>query len=75
MDDDERISDRSGKVRKTPTIDVSASLGEAGHETRDLGFEGVPDEGAVLREAGHRENEVETIDDALDAVSLPYTPD
>jgi hypothetical protein len=73
-EDDEQVPDPAGKDRRTPTINVSASLGEAGHETKELGYEGVADEGAVLQEAG-RKDAVETIDDALDAVSLPCTPD
>jgi len=35
-----------------PLIDVSPALGEAGHEVELLGFEGIPDNGAVLRDAG-----------------------
>ena len=33
--------------RPRPKIDLSKSLGEAGHEVEELGFEGVPDSGPV----------------------------
>jgi hypothetical protein len=50
-----------------PIVDVSAALGEAGHEVKDLGYEGVPDEGAVLKQAGPHDPSVD-VDDALDVI-------
>jgi hypothetical protein len=35
----------------TPVVDVSAALGEAGHEVHDLGFDGVADSAPVLHHA------------------------
>jgi hypothetical protein len=35
-----------------PLIDVSPALGEAGHESELLGWDGVEDTGAVLQDAG-----------------------
>jgi hypothetical protein len=34
-----------------PGIDLSQSLGEAGHEVEDLGYEGVADTGKVVHES------------------------
>lgn len=34
-----------------PEIDLSASIGEAGHEVEDLGYEDVADTGKVLEES------------------------
>jgi hypothetical protein len=39
-----------------PVIDVSPALGEAGHECELLGYDGVPDSGAVLHRAGSDED-------------------
>jgi hypothetical protein len=60
--------------RERPLIDLSPALGEAGHEVEELGYEGVPDTGPVLEEAGHREAR-EQLDDALDAVITECPPD
>ena len=60
---------------KRPRIDVSAALGEAGHEVEELGFEGIADTGPLLREAGDGEAAVEDLDDALDAATMPYPSD
>lgn len=38
--------------RDRPLIDVSPALGEAGHETELLGYEGIEDTAPVLRDAG-----------------------
>jgi hypothetical protein len=45
---DER--DEPGDHHEHPKIDVSAALGEAGHEVEQLGFEGVPDSGPVIED-------------------------
>jgi hypothetical protein len=62
----DRATTASGSDDK-PVIDVTAALGEAGHEVADLGYEGIPDDGAVLQDAGapelHRD-----VDDALDVI-------
>ena len=60
---------------KHPKIDVSAALGEAGHEVEELGFEGIADTGPLLREAGDGKTPAEDLDDALDAVTMPYPSD
>jgi hypothetical protein len=50
-----------------PVIDVSAALGEAGHEVEDLGYEDVPDAGPLLQEAGAAEAHRD-VNDALDVI-------
>ena len=42
--------------RDRPLIDVSPALGEAGHETELLGYEGIADTAPVLRDAGAAED-------------------
>ena len=66
---------QEAKTTKHPRIDVSAALGEAGHEVEELGFEGIADTGPVLREAGDGDRHPEDVDDALDAVTMPYPSD
>ena len=39
-----------------PVVDVSPALGEAGHESELLGYDGVPDSGPVLHRAGSDED-------------------
>jgi hypothetical protein len=39
--------DQPGREHR-PSVDVSAALGEAGHETEDLGFAGLPDDAPVV---------------------------
>jgi hypothetical protein len=66
-----QVGDREGEAsgpHEKPVVDVSAALGEAGHEVEDLGYEGVPDEGSVLREAGAHDQTVDVVD-ALDAIA------
>ena len=67
-------SEHDESSTKHPKIDVSAALGEAGHEVEELGFEGVPDTGPVLRGAGDQE-QTEDVDDALDAATMVYPSD
>jgi hypothetical protein len=57
-----------------PVVDLSAALGEAGHEVEDLGYEGVPDKGDVLKDAGEQESELD-VEGALDAVTEVCPPD
>ena len=45
-----------------PKIDLSKSLHEAGHETKDLGFEGLPDDGPIERKVEDIAEEDEGID-------------
>lgn len=42
-----------------PKIDLSKALGEADHEVEDLGYEGVPDTGEVLKESKDSPPDVE----------------
>jgi hypothetical protein len=53
---------------KSAVVDVSGALGTAGHEVEDQGYEDVPDAGAVLKEAGAHEQQVDVVD-ALDAIA------
>ena len=39
-----------GEPHAHPKIDFKAALGEAGHEVEQLGFEGVPDSGPVIKD-------------------------
>ena len=43
------MEDAGGARRDRPLIDVSPALGEAGHETELLGYEGIADTAPVLR--------------------------
>lgn len=54
-----------------PLIDVSPALHEAGHEVADLGYEGVPDSGPVLRT--HEDHP--RPDDPLDFVNVQVPSD
>ena len=62
----DRAAAASGSDDK-PVIDVTAALGEAGHEVADLGYEGIPDDGAVLKDAGSADPIVD-VDTALDVI-------
>ncbi len=44
-----------------PKIDISAAIGEGGHEVEQLGYEGVPDTGPILEEpdTSHADEEME----------------
>jgi hypothetical protein len=57
--------------RPRPLIDVSPALHEAGHEVRDLGFEGLPDDGPVV----HPEHGQGPPDDPLDFVNVQLPSD
>jgi hypothetical protein len=59
------VGDR--EAHEKPVVDVSGALGEAGHEVADLGYEGIPDEGAVLKDAGAADPTVD-VNDALDVI-------
>jgi hypothetical protein len=55
---------------RTPIVDVSAALGEAGHESEVLGYEDVEDSGPVLQDAGaHEETPEEAEQRVLDAMA------
>jgi hypothetical protein len=63
-----------------PSIDVTKALHEAGHETKDLGFEDVPDSGPVEEDAesiAEAEQAEEAENLALDTgrYGLPRHPD
>jgi len=63
-----------------PNIDVTKALHEAGHETKDLGFEGVPDRGPVEENAesiAQAEQAEDAEDLAMDTgrYGLPRRPD
>ena len=57
----------------TPKINVAAALGEAGHEVADLGFEGIPDKGPLLRHAGDTDTPDDEVGDALDLAAKGIT--
>ncbi|HEX2783418.1 MAG TPA: hypothetical protein VHN36_07510 [Ilumatobacteraceae bacterium] len=46
------------EAEQRPKIDLSAALGEAGHEVQELGYEGVPDTGPTLEDCGDDDDEV-----------------
>ena len=63
-----------------PKVDLSKALHTAGHETKDLGFEGLPDDGPVERTAEDIAEEAEAVeseDRALESgpFGLPPLPD
>jgi len=53
-----------------PTINLTAALGEAGHECADLGVEDTPDSGPLLREAGRGEISQNEESDSLGPLTL-----
>jgi hypothetical protein len=55
-----------------PEIDVSDALGAGGHEVEQLGYEGVPDTGPVLRE--HSESQVDE-EIEIDRTANEFPPD
>jgi hypothetical protein len=52
-----------------PTIDFSPALGEAGHEVEELGYEGIPDSGPLLRTAVVESGPADFLDATI--VNLP----
>ena len=63
-----------------PRIDVSGSLGMAGHETEDLGWEDVPDDAPVIRhvdDVEEAEHEEDLKDIALESrrAAMPPLPE
>jgi hypothetical protein len=56
-------TDDDSETTQRPRIDLSPALGEAGHEVEDLGYEGLPDTGAI-------EETAETIDAEAEAQSV-----
>jgi hypothetical protein len=44
------VTDRDRGLHPEPIVDVSAALGDAGHEVEDLGFADVPDDGPMIVE-------------------------
>lgn len=55
-----------------PNIDVSGAIGEGGHEVEQLGYEGLPDTGPVLKEPDESQDDEEI---ELDRVANEYPPD
>jgi hypothetical protein len=53
---------------RNAVVDVSGALGAAGHEVEEQGYEGVPDDGALLQEAGAAETHRDVVD-TLDAIA------
>lgn len=55
-----------------PKIDISGAIGEGGHEVEQLGYEGVPDTGPLVKEPdkSHHDEEME-----IDRVANEYPPD
>jgi len=54
------MADKQFSDDDKPKIDLNAALGEAGHEVKDLGYEGVADTGKVVEhgdDAGDFEHE------------------
>ena len=66
------MPDRDDNLHPDPIVDVSAALGEAGHEVEELGFEGVPDSGAVIVEPSAAHGDV---DDAADVAAVEFPAD
>jgi hypothetical protein len=46
---------------ETPRIDLSAALGEAGHEVEELGYEGIPDDGPLVGPPPHPEHDADDV--------------
>ena len=72
--------DESAEDAHHPKVDVSKSLHSAGHETKDLGFEGLADTGPIERNAEAIEEEEEALeaeDRALESgqFGAPRPPD
>ena len=63
-------TDATDGTRPRPRVDVSPALHDAGHEVRDLGFEGIPDSGPVV----HPE-EPSGPEDPLDFVNVQMPSD
>lgn len=55
-----------------PKIDVSGAIGEGGHEVEQLGYEGLPDAGPVLKEPDQSQHDE---DIEIDRVANEYPPD
>ncbi|HEV2992768.1 MAG TPA: hypothetical protein VG012_00045 [Acidimicrobiia bacterium] len=72
MSDDPEDGERHG-----PPVDVSGSLGTAGHETEDLGWQDRPDDAPVTRrleDVQQAEHEEDLEDLALENVQAPMPP-
>jgi hypothetical protein len=67
-------ADGAAAPQQARVVDVSGAIGEAGHEVKDLGYEGLPDDGAVLEEAGAAETHRDVVD-TLDAIAEECPPD
>jgi hypothetical protein len=63
-------SEQHEPAEKIPKLNFTAALGEAGHEVTDLGLEGVPDSGSLLRDAGQAEISQDEVADALGPLTL-----
>ncbi len=60
-----------------PGVDFSGSLGMAGHETEDLGWEDVPDDAPVIRtteDVEEAEHEEDLKDISLETGRAPMPP-
>jgi hypothetical protein len=66
------VPDRDRRFHPEPIVDVSAALGEAGHEVEDLGFADIPDNGPVTVEPGAPQGDV---DDAADIAAVEFPAD
>jgi hypothetical protein len=51
--------EKAAKEDRIPRIDVTAALGEAGHEVEDLGYEGIPDDGPLVGPPPHPEHDAD----------------
>jgi hypothetical protein len=66
------VTDRDRDFHPEPIVDVSAALGEAGHEVEELGFADKPDAGPVIAEPGAPAGDV---DDAADIPAVEFPAD
>jgi hypothetical protein len=64
--DDERANDDK------PKIDLHEALGEAGHESKDLGYEAVADTGKVIE---HPDQDAEFAHEASRDVAVEFPSD
>lgn len=63
-----------GEKEQGRRIDVTAALGEAGHEVEDLGYEEVPDSGPVIEEHDDKDR-APRLEAALDIAATNFPPD
>ncbi len=63
------MTDRDRGLHPEPIVDVSAALGDAGHEVEDLGFADVPDDGPTIVEPSTSDRDVVDATDVAAAES------